>query len=128
LGRGRHPDMIIRLPIAWLHASVITAWPILIVDSPLTAEQLKRIMPHERVHLRQQRRWAIYGLGVGLLLWFALYLLALPVWRNPWRERWEREAMREGDGMPDFEIAWRLQRPPYYLWGINPTSRKERAQ
>lgn len=72
--------------------------------------------PHEEIHWKQQRRWAIRGLGVGLLLWFVLYLLVLPAGWNPLRWSAESEAMSKADHLSDDEIAWKLRQPPYYLW------------
>ena len=90
----------------------ITVWPWIFVRNG--HDPSPELMAHERVHLEQQRRWAIYGLGAGLVLWFALYLLALPVWWNPWRRRWETEAMR-AQGMKADEIETALQGRPYWL-------------
>ena len=81
----------------------------------LGAAERQTIEKHEAVHYAQQRRWALWGVGVGLLVWFALYLLALPVGWNPWRYRWEREAYR-ANGFTDEEIAAMMREPPYYLW------------
>jgi hypothetical protein len=92
-------------------ASAITAWPFVFVDG----EPSESIMVHERVHLAQQRRWAIYGLGVGLLAWHLLYLLALPAGWNPWRKRWETEAYR-ANGIGEDRIKAILRARPYYLW------------
>ena len=72
---------------------------------------------HEGVHWRHQRAWCIYGLGVGLLLWFLLYLLFLPVGWNPLREFTERRAFRM-QGCSDRYINGILKNPPYYLWWI----------
>ena len=69
---------------------------------------------HERVHYEQQRRWALYGLGVGLLVWFALYLFALPAYFNPWRRKWETEAY-EAEGYGPAAIRRLLRREPYWL-------------
>jgi hypothetical protein len=76
------------------------------------------MLEHERVHYEQQRRWALYGLGVGLLAWFLLYLFFLPVWKNPFRDRWEREAYHKAQGYSDEVIDAILVRRPYYLWSL----------
>lgn len=108
--------MIVRAPVHLLGASAITVWPLILVSPRVVGEvQLANLLHHERVHVEQQRRWALYGLGVGLLLWWALYLLALPVGINPWRQRWETEAYRAG-GYPDPVIRSALRRSPYWLW------------
>jgi hypothetical protein len=107
----------LNLPIRWLHADAIAVWPFLLVDTHVTEAELARLRPHEAVHGRQQRRWFTYGLGpLGLLAWYLCYLLLLPVAWNPWRRKWESEAMREGDHLSDARIAEILREPPYYLW------------
>jgi uncharacterized membrane protein len=73
------------------------------------------ILTHEAVHYEQQRRWLIYGLGVGLLLWYLLYLLVLPVGWNPFRAKWEREAYL-AQGRREAYIAKTLRGAPYWLW------------
>lgn len=96
-------------------AAALTVWPFVFVVPGLYPHQRARIDRHEAVHLEQHRRWFVYGLGVGLLLWFALYLFALPVGWNPWRRKWETEAMRkEGRLIGDINAA--LRKAPYYLW------------
>jgi hypothetical protein len=108
---------IIRTRIVdWLGASAVTVWPVVFVSPSITAAALPQVLKHENVHLAQQRRWLVYGLGVGLLAWFALYLLALPVWRNPWRRRWETEAYL-AQGFTPVEIDLILRSQPYWLWG-----------
>ena len=95
-----------------LNASAVTAWPFVFVardDLPPS------VMIHEKVHYAQQRRWALWGLGVGLIIWHLLYLLALPFGWNPWRARWERAAYR-ANGYTDATISKMLREPPYYLW------------
>ena len=109
--------IVIRAPVHWLGASAITLWPLVLVSPRLGTVQRGNILTHEAVHCEQQRRWATYGLGVGLLVWHLLYLLALPAWRNPWREGWEREAFRVC-GFTDAEVAPILRQSPYWLWGI----------
>jgi hypothetical protein len=73
------------------------------------------VLPHETVHWGHQRSWCLYGLGVGLLIWFLLYLLVLPLVWNPLRRYTEREAYRV-DGLTDAEIDTILRRWPYLLW------------
>jgi len=106
--------MIIKTRIVrWFLASVITLWPFILIDPNCANNQT--ILAHERVHLAQQKRWAIYGLGVGLLVWYFLYLFCLPAWYNPWRRRWESEAYTKAQGYNDEMIAAILRHPPYYL-------------
>lgn len=106
--------MILRAPVHLLGASAVTVWPVILV-SPLVEDRvLPALLTHEGVHLAQQRRWALYGFGVGLLLWWALYLLALPYGWNPWRRRWEVEAFR-AEGISDDEIERVLRGRPYFL-------------
>jgi hypothetical protein len=94
----------------------MTAYPFIILDPKLLDQMAwhDSVLEHEKVHLAQQRRWFIYGLGVGLLVWAALYWLALPVWWNPWRRRWETEAFRK-QGLTDSRIREILAKRPYYL-------------
>lgn len=98
------------------HASAITAWPFIFIDPGLTPTFKTGTLAHESVHLAQQRRWAIYGLGIGLLAWHFLYLLCLPVWKNPWRRKWETEAYMQGQKLDKEQIDGILKRRPYYLW------------
>lgn len=93
-------------------ATAITVWPVLLVAP---GKIPVAILTHEGVHAKQQRRWFVWGLGVGLLVWHLLYLLALPVGWNPWRAKWEREAYR-ANGFSDETISRMLRKPPYYLW------------
>lgn len=98
--------------VRWFRASAITAWPVVLVDP---ASDTPTIRKHEGVHYAQQRRWALWGLGVGLVVWWLLYLVVLPVGWNWWRWRWEREAYL-AQGFTAEEIAGVLREPPYYLW------------
>jgi len=104
--------MVIETNILPPGAGAFTAYPFMFIRKGCVSSYLA----HETVHYEQQRRWAIYGLGVGLLVWFALYLFALPVGWNPFRAKWEREAFRQGSHYTDEAITRILQRPPYYLW------------
>jgi hypothetical protein len=97
-------------------ADAITVWPFILVTSrPLGITEREVLLTHEKIHLAQQRRWAIYGLGLGLLVWFGLYLLCLPIGWNYWRRKWEREAYR-ANGLSDEAINTLLRLAPYYLW------------
>lgn len=108
--------MIIKTNIVhWFKACAITAYPFIFASNLLKGPVLKQILIHEMVHWTQQRRWFFWGLGVGLLVWYLLYLLVLPVGWNPFRRKWETEAMRAA-GVMGQEISWKLKRAPYYLW------------
>lgn len=102
--------LIIKAPTHWIGAAAITVWPIVLVSPRAGAG----VLEHESVHLEQQRRWALYGLGVGLLAWFALYLFILPFGYNPWRRRWEREAFA-AQGFTQDQADEMLRRAPYFL-------------
>lgn len=125
-----------RLPTL-IGAGAITCWPIMLVR-PEQAEHPATLM-HEGVHAEQQKPWVVLGLlavvvalggfylGAGELnnwcwlaapfpfLWHILYLLCLPFGWNPWRRKWETEAYR-AEGMSQYEIDYRLERAPYWLW------------
>jgi hypothetical protein len=105
--------MIIETRLLPPGAIAVTIWPLILVH-PSVAKNA-RVLRHEGVHFEDQRRWFIYGLGVGLLVWWLLYLLALPVGWNPMRSHAERRAMR-AEGRRDDEIRWALRKAPYYLW------------
>lgn len=106
----------VRAPTQWIGAAAIAVWPFVLVSDHGALSTMA--LRHEAVHLQQQRSWAIRGLGVGLLAWFFLYLLCLPMWRNPWREKWEREAFTVANGLSDERITEILRKRPYWLWGI----------
>lgn len=100
--------------VRWIRASAVTVFPFVFLDPDIIWEN--PIKGHEGAHYEQQRRWAMYGLGIGLLVWFALYLLVLPVGWNPFREKCEREAFRAGGWYQSWEVDQILKKPPYYLW------------
>lgn len=108
--------IVVTNKVLWFKAGAITVWPFIFVHPALVNSKLT--MDHEKVHLEQQRRWAIYGLGVGLIAWFLLYLLALPVGWNPFRRKWETEAYKTNPYLTDEMIKEVLKLPPYYLWWI----------
>ena len=97
-------------------ASAITFYPWIFIYPYLLPAQRVLILRHEQVHLAQQRRWTLYGLGIGLLMWHFLYLFCLPVGWNPWRRRWETEAYKKANGLKQEEIDAILCKAPYYLW------------
>ena len=96
--------------LEWLGIVGITIFPWIFIQP-----RFSHLIPHESVHWEQQRRWFIYGLGVGLILYFVLYLFVLPVGWNPLRRKGETEAYR-ADGLSDEEISLILKRWPYMLW------------
>lgn len=106
--------MIVRTrAVSFFGAGGITVFPFIFLH-PLAGEKTEA---HEKVHYRQQKRWALYGLGVGLIVWFLLYLLVLPVGWNPFRARWEMEAFKEAEGYPEEFVRNRIfPEKPYYLW------------
>lgn len=65
------------------------------------------VLTHELVHMHQQQQ-------VGLVVYIALYLFALPILWNPFRKKWETEAYRI-QGLNDGEIKKQL-RSSLYGW------------
>jgi hypothetical protein len=107
--------MIVKTEIVtWFGASAITVFPFIFIRPHLAG--LNRMTIHEKKHLEQQKRWAIYGLGVGLLVWYFLYLFCFPVGLNPWRYKWEAEAFLTDKTLSIGEINTILALPPYHLW------------
>ena len=124
-------------------AGAFTVAPFTFSRSPLTPGGLV----HEGEHMRSQVRWGIIGAALGMLVWIVMgwplqpatfllalqgivegwviaqfawrfcYLCLLPVWKNWFRERWERAAYR-AEGLLDSDITKILRRKPYYLWGL----------
>lgn len=106
--------MVVRVKIpSFIGAAAVTFWPFIIIDKRLNiiSESLIR---HEMVHLEQQRKWAIYGLGIGLLAWYFIYLFCLPVMFNRFRRKWETEAFK-AQGFQEEKIVEILKKKPYYL-------------
>jgi hypothetical protein len=103
--------------VRWVGAAAMTFYPFVFID-PIWVSW-PSILAHEAIHIRQQRSWAIYGLGIGLLAWYLLYLLALPVGWNPFRYKWEYEAYKEGSKYSDETIKKIMKQRPYYLWWMN---------
>jgi len=58
-----------------------------------------KVRNHENFHLieQQEEYWKVAG-PLGLLVWYVLYLCCLPVWRNPWRMKWELAAYMIANG------------------------------
>ena len=114
--------MIVRFtPVEWVGACAITVFPFILVDHQVKELYDRKnpaglnVIKHESVHLAQQKRWLIWGLGVGLIVWWLAYLLFLPVGWNPFRRRWETAAMK-AEGKSDEQINNELKGVPYYLW------------
>jgi len=99
--------------VIWFGASAITVYPFIFVHPALANDEA--IMKHEQVHCEQQKRWATYGVGIGLLAWFFLYSLCLPIGYNPFRRKWETEAYQKGQGYDLDTINEILKHAPYYL-------------
>ena len=99
-------------------------WPFVFLSKEtkgMDAYTLERLVAHEKVHLRQQRWFAIFGLWLpGLLLWEWLYWvglpLGLPVGWNWLRWKWEMEAYLKGSRWTRREAVKRLRAAPYCLW------------
>ena len=109
--------MILSLPFHLPFASAITIWPCVLVSRDVASWSERTrdlLLVHESVHLAQQRRWFVRGLGVGLLAWWLLYLLCLPIGWNPFRRRAELEAYR-AQGVPDSATMILLRLAPYWL-------------
>ena len=108
-------------PVGWIGACAVTVFPFCFVDAETKAHIDEKTpdgwatLAHENVHYAEQRRWAIYGLGVGLIVWFALYLLALPALWNPLRRGTETRAYR-AQGVSEAQIQETLRGRPYWLW------------
>lgn len=100
--------------VSWFKAGAITIFPFIFIHPNLMGDWLT--IEHEIIHYEQQKRWAIYGLGIGLIAWYMLYLLALPVGWNPFRYKWEMEAYTEGSLYSVETTKKILKQPPYYLW------------
>jgi predicted small integral membrane protein len=105
--------IIVTNKVLWFNAAAITFYPFMFV-APDYVDDIT-ILIHEQIHYNQQKNWAIYGLGVGLLLWYFLYLFCLPVWYNPFRRKWETEAYRKAQKYDDETITTILKLAPYYL-------------
>jgi len=103
--------------VTWFSASAITAFPFVFVDPEVQANppQYETLKKHEYVHYDQQKRWCLYGLGIGLIIWHLLYLLFLPVGWNPLRQKAETEAFL-AQGYDIKTINRILKEAPYYLW------------
>lgn len=106
--------MIVRTNIIKLiGAAGVTIFPFIFINP---AYESQKLLDHELIHFNQQKRWALYGLGIGLLVWFFLYLCILPIGWNPFRYKWESEAYRTANFLSNKEIKQKLQARPYFLW------------
>lgn len=105
--------MVVRTHVLhWIGVSGLTVFPFIFLHPDAPAS----VVAHEKVHYRQQKKWALYGVGVGWVLWFLLYLLVLPAGWNPFRYRWEIEAFEKGEGYHPHFTHHLLKRKPYWLW------------
>lgn len=100
--------------LSWIGASACTVYPIGVLVHPDYYPPRPWLSAHEGTHWRQQRAWWLRAGPLGLLAWYGLYLLALPVWWNRWRRAWESEAMRI-EGRSEAQIAEALRGAPYWL-------------
>ena len=108
--------MILSTPLPF-GISAITIYPWIFVSREVadwTEPARHWLLVHQSVHLAQQRRWFVRGLGVGLLVWWALYIFALPIGWNPLRKHAELEAYR-AQGLSDESILLLLRLAPYWL-------------
>jgi hypothetical protein len=113
---GGENQMVIKTNIPlWFGAAAITIFPFILVMKNVPERSLVTLALHEGVHYAQQKRWFKYGLGVGLIAWFILYLGVLPVGWNPFRKKWETEAFL-AQGYSEDQITRILHEGPYYLW------------
>jgi len=97
--------------VALLGVSAITIFPFVFVRP---GHKTPRLMKHEGSHWRDQCNWFLYGLGVGLIVWFLLYLFALPYVWNPLRRHTETKAFL-ATGLTEAEADARLRKWPYLL-------------
>lgn len=68
----------------------------------LSEENKQSLMAHESIHINQQAK-------VGLLKFMFLYFFCLPLFRNPWRYKWEYEAYKNGSKWQDADIQSELR-------------------
>ena len=109
---------VIQLSFRWFGAVAFTSWPFIFLTKDflgMSETDRRCVMQHEQIHIAQQQRWVVYGLGVGLLVYHFLYMLCLPFYWNYWRRKWETEAYSQADGMSLEEINDMLRRAPYWL-------------
>ena len=131
--------MIVRLPVPMLGVVGLTVFPFVFTFKGADAGT----EAHEMVHYGQQRAWFRTGLVLsffvgailsaakliaflpwwaflvapvsGMLAWFALYLLVLPVGWNYFRRRWETQAYTQGQGYTLDNANRVLRGAPYWL-------------
>lgn len=97
----------------WFGFSAFTLYPFIFYVGTLGNLTRK----HELIHIDQQKRWCKwYTLWiVGLIAWFFMYLLILPVGWNYWRYKWEREAYTKGSGINE-ALTKKILSRDYFLW------------
>lgn len=74
------------------------------------------VIPHEKVHIRQQMPYWKKAGPLGLLAWLALYFLVLPVGWNPFRRKWETQAYKKGSKYSDEVIEYILKKSYFLYW------------
>ena len=102
------------IKIPWFFGfAAVTVYPFIFHVGRLYA----RVKAHEEIHLKQQRKWCKwYTLWLpGLMAWFFLYLLVLPIGWNYFRFKWEYEAYTEGSKYTDAK-AKQIIKDKYLLW------------
>lgn len=112
------PKIVETKIVRWFSAGAITVFPFIFID-PLwklvSPSEYQKIITHESVHINQQLKWFKYGFIIGLLAWYLIYLLCLPVGWNYFRYKWEEEAYK-AEGFNDITIHNIMKQAPYYLW------------
>jgi hypothetical protein len=105
--------MIIQLPFSLpFNIGAVTIFPFIIIAKGCGDDIT---VMHEGVHYMQQRNWFRYGIGIGLLLWFFVYIFVLPCYWNPFRRKWETEAYSHANGYDADTIDMILGLAPYWL-------------
>ena len=86
-------------------------------SSPATWNALEyaAVLRHETCHYEQIKKWYDCLWVLGIIAWWACYLLLLPIGWNPWRRKWEREAYAAGQNLTAEETDVVLRNAPYWL-------------
>ncbi len=97
----------------WFGFTALTIYPFIFYVGSLS-ESTRR---HELIHIDQQGKWCKWYTFwiVGLLAWFFMYFLVLPIGWNYWRYKWEYEAFTKGSGYSD-SLAKEILNRNYLLW------------
>lgn len=104
--------MVVKLPFNMFWCGAFTCYPWIFVSKDV---EPMRLLLHETVHINQQGAWFKKAWVFGLLAWWFLYMLVLPVGWNPWRKQWETEAFL-AEGFKPERIKEILKGMPYWLW------------